>query len=800
MSHTNLPTSSQYYTENLRNLIDERRRFSSENSQNFPSQSPPPLMRPIRGSGGLKQAVGNFDSNGVPLLSPLQYPELQQHNTLYNNQAINSNPEMQQLQKSRFIPQTNSHPELQQQLNSQFNPQSTNSHPELQQQNFRFNQQPAIGSNQEQQQHNFQFNQQQPVNSFIPNQRNSGDWNRQELETNAFINGARQSAAFTSARINPNLKPESGFNLNNSNSGLPRDNMYNTFLNKMDDGNNNPAEARRRVPSFGNSSQSAFGERDEDSDPAKFKADNSFLTKLLRNQLQNPNKNVEVLRADVHHPLHSVYSFEALDLSPELLRGVYAMNFSKPSKIQEMALPLILSDPKVNLIAQSQSGTGKTAAYSLGVLSKLNLNTSNPPSNISAQALILAPTYELALQIGEAVKQIGRYMPGLKVAYAVKKKRAELGYSNTSNPFDMSNTAGGDGLNSNFNKHDVPGYTENLDDYEIVYPRGKLVQAHVVVGTPGSVVDWIRFGMIDAKAISIFVLDEADVMIDQQGHRAASVRIHKYLDKQNCQFLLFSATYEENEVMSFASELVPEPSVVLRLKREEETLDNIAQYYVPCLGSDAAYLNPRDRMNRETIFAAKMNALCLIYSSFPVGQCVVFCESKREAVMIARALVEDCGHGAVALLTSDLTVDQRAAVIRRFKSGEDERVLVATNVLARGIDIESVSLVINFGVPRKFVENPNSETGAPGTNNFGDNSFYATKAKGIPTSDPDYETYLHRIGRTGRFGRNGLSFILIDTDSESSEEYHMVKALENFYKRTITKCDPNNLEGDVEKL
>lgn len=193
--------------------------------------------------------------------------------------------------------------------------------------------------------------------------------------------------------------------------------------------------------------------------------------------LQEPEFSVEVkladLQADPNNPLFSAKSFEELNLSEELLKGIRQMNFRKPSKIQEKALPLLLLNPPTNMIAQSQSGTGKTAAFSLNILSRINLGL------VAPQALVLAPSRELARQILGVITHMGQFIDGLKTLAA------------------------------------IPDPTR----------RGQKYEAHVLVGTPGTVTDMIRRRLIDSRNMKILVLDEADNMLDQQGMGEQCTRV-----------------------------------------------------------------------------------------------------------------------------------------------------------------------------------------------------------------------------------------------------------------------------------
>jgi ATP-dependent RNA helicase DDX19/DBP5 len=214
------------------------------------------------------------------------------------------------------------------------------------------------------------------------------------------------------------------------------------------------------------------------------------------------------------------------------------------------------------------------------------------------------------------------------------------------------------------------------------------LKEHIIIGTPGKVVDWgVTYRFFDLGKISVFVLDEADVMIATQGHQDQSFRIQKLLPR-NCQMMLFSATYEQ-DVMEFAEGIVSNP-VVIRLKREEESLRNIKQYYVMCRNLEDKY-----------------TAIANIYGVVTIGQAMIFCHTRKTASWLTERMSRD-GH-AVALLSGDLTVEQRIAVLDCFRDGK-EKVLITTNVLARGIDVEQVTIVVNFDLPVDMRRNADCET------------------------------------------------------------------------------------------
>ncbi|XP_001965819.3 DEAD-box helicase Dbp80 isoform X2 [Drosophila ananassae] len=438
----------------------------------------------------------------------------------------------------------------------------------------------------------------------------------------------------------------------------------------------------------GLSSKTADGNEGDTADPAE----TSLLIKILGKGLVNTKLSLDIQQKNPNSPLHSVKTFEALHLKPELLKGIYAMGFNTPSKIQETALPTLLADPPQNMIAQSQSGTGKTAAFVLAMLSRVNVNLNHP------QVLCLSPTYELAIQTGEVAARMGQFCPEIKLRFAVRGEEVD---------------------------------------------RNKRISEHILIGTPGKMLDWgLKFRLFDMKKITVFVLDEADVMIATQGHHDQCIRIHKMLSAQ-CQMLFFSATYDK-EVMDFARLIVTEPTII-RLMREEESLDNIKQYYVKCQNEDGKY-----------------NAIQNIYGCISIGQAIIFCHTRRTAAWLAAKMTTDC-H-SVAVLSGDLTVEQRLAVLDRFRSGL-EKVLITTNVLSRGIDIEQVTIVVNFDLPVDVRGNA------------------------------DCETYLHRIGRTGRFGKSGIAINLIDGEKSMA----VCKAIENHFKKEIQILN-TDCADDIEKI
>ncbi|VIO93371.1 DEAD/DEAH box helicase family protein [Brugia malayi] len=418
---------------------------------------------------------------------------------------------------------------------------------------------------------------------------------------------------------------------------------------------------------------------------------NKILHKKLEN-LQNGSLEISQARSDPNSPLYSVTSFQNLRLKDELLKALDKMSFYMPSKIQEAALPLLLVEPPMNLIAQAQSGTGKTATFVLTMLSRV------VPSNKWPQCLCLAPTYELAMQIGQVVKKMSEFLPEIEIRYAVKGEQ-------------MS--------------------------------RGEKIEEQIIIGTPGKMLDWVtKLKVIDPSKIICLVLDEADVMISQQGHQDQSIRLHNELERSGAKYqsLLFSATYDES-VRSFADYIIKD-AVNITLRRDEQTLKNIKQYYVKCA-------------NREEKYEAVMN----LYGGLTIASAIIFCYTRKSAEWLA-ARMSQRGHD-VTVLHGEMTIEDRARTIQQFKDSI-YKVLITTNVCARGIDVSQVSVVINYDPPVTFADNP----------------------------QPDYETYIHRIGRTGRFGKAGIAINLVSDDFSLS----VIQRIGDYFGVAIESLDASDMD------
>ncbi|KAF4654273.1 ATPdependent RNA helicase [Perkinsus chesapeaki] len=409
--------------------------------------------------------------------------------------------------------------------------------------------------------------------------------------------------------------------------------------------------------------------------------------------------------------LESAHRWEDLRMSDELRRGILEKGFVKPSKIQELALPMIQNGR--NMIGQAQNGSGKTATFALGLLSRIDIGLKN------VQALILSPTRELAIQNLDVVEALGKYT----------------------------------GVTTQLVVPSAPGLPRN--------PREGRVTQQVLSGTPGKVLDLITKRMIDTRHVTMFVLDEADTMIQVHNNMGAAVNnIRSVLPKDGLQILLFSATYPEN-VRRFALNLVPHASKI-QVSKQDLTLSTIWQTFI----------------NTGTSFQKKVEILSDLYAAMNVSQSIIFVNSRATAFNLAKTL-RDEGHSVSLICGTQVTGAEQISPEYRDKIMDEFRnkvtkVLIATDVLARGIDVPAVTLVVNFELPIDH---------NPGPNN----------------GKCNYETYLHRIGRTGRFGRRGIAVNLV-----SEAELELVADIENYFPGTtvdeLTADDIDTVEERLKQL
>jgi translation initiation factor 4A len=370
-----------------------------------------------------------------------------------------------------------------------------------------------------------------------------------------------------------------------------------------------------------------------------------------------------------------VSSFDDMELKDDLLRGIYAYGFEKPSSIQQRGIMPILEGH--DTIAQAQSGTGKTATFSISVLQQIELKTNK------TQALILAPTRELAQQIQKVVRALGDFL--------------------------------------DITSHACVGGTLVRDDIRILTSG-----VQVVVGTPGRVFDMINRNVLNLATVRTFVLDEADEMLSR-GFKDQIYDVFQHLPGK-VQVCLFSATMPE-EILEISQRFMRNPVRIL-VKRDELTLEGIKQFYVAVEKEDW-----------------KLETLCDLYETLTITQAIIYCNTRRKVDW----LTEKMGGRdfTVSSMHGDMSGQERELIMKEFRSGSS-RVLITTDLLARGIDVQQVSLVINYDMPG------------------------------------NRENYIHRIGRSGRFGRKGVSINFVTDD-----DVRTMREIEAFYNTQIEEMPMN---------
>lgn len=372
-------------------------------------------------------------------------------------------------------------------------------------------------------------------------------------------------------------------------------------------------------------------------------------------------------------------TFEEMKLREEILQGIYAYGFEAPSAIQRKAIVPFVTGR--DLIAQSQSGTGKTATFVIGMLQQLD------PKNKNLQAVILAPTRELAKQIYKVVKDLNDY-----TKYEVKMVIGGMRRSKYSYDYD--------------------------DEYQIM------------VGTPGRISDMITKKLVDMRHLKVLIMDEADEMLSQ-GFREQMVKILNGIPEES-QVGLFSATIPP-EMIKITKKFMNKPLQIL-VKKSEVTLEGIKQYYVVIDNEDD-----------------KFDCLCELYSTIRITQSIIYVNHKSTVSWLTKNLEER--DFTVSCISGGMTSEERNEIMEKFIKG-DTRILISTDLLSRGIDVQQVSLVLNYDIPY------------------------------------DKETYVHRIGRSGRYGRKGVAINFV-----SHKDYKKFKAIIDHYETTIEE-----LPSDIGSL
>ena len=362
--------------------------------------------------------------------------------------------------------------------------------------------------------------------------------------------------------------------------------------------------------------------------------------------------------------------WDDLNISTNPLRGIYSHGFENPSEIQKKAIYPIIN--KKDVIAQAQSGTGKTGAFSISSLQYIDT------SLIETQVMIIVPTRELVLQIDKVIKGLSEFMDNIYIKTLI----------------------GGTSVSNDIEKLKTP--------------------PHIIIGTPGRTFDMIKRNKINMLSIKLFILDEADEMLTR-GFKEQIHTIFQFLDEK-VQVAIFSATFP-NEVLDLTKKFMNNPEKIT-INKENLSLDGIQQTFI-------ATVNDQE----------KLNWLISLYKQYNGGQSIVFVNDINRVNALYKEMKSN--DFSVGCMHSSLTKDERYKVLQSFMSG-NENILISSNIIARGIDIQQVNLVINFDIPNNV------------------------------------HTYLHRIGRSGRWGRKGNAINFV-----SERDIDNMRKIENHYKITI---------------
>jgi translation initiation factor 4A len=391
--------------------------------------------------------------------------------------------------------------------------------------------------------------------------------------------------------------------------------------------------------------------------------------------------NLNDINNDINNEIKVIHKWDELEIDSSILRGIYACGFENPSPIQSKAIiPIIMNH---DIIAQAQSGTGKTAAFSIGALSKIDLSLN------SNQILIMSPTHELTKQIASVITSLGSMMNGLKIQVLV----------------------GGSSIES---------------DKELLNNN----TPHIIVGCPGRVYDMMRRNYITSNTLKLVILDEADEMLSS-GFKEQIYNIFSFFNN-DIQVALFSATLPSH-IYNITNKFMRNP-VKICVTPDKLTLEGIRQYYL-------AVDNDWD----------KYENLKKLYSFITLSQCIIYCNSVKRVMDLYDAMKED--NFPVSAIHSSMDKIERDTAFTEFRTGK-ARVLISSNVTARGIDIQQVSIVINFDIPK------------------------------------DVHTYIHRIGRSGRWGRKGTGINFI-----TRRDIFKIKEIEQYYNTQIDELPSNNFNN-----
>ena len=371
----------------------------------------------------------------------------------------------------------------------------------------------------------------------------------------------------------------------------------------------------------------------------------------------------------------SLENFDNLGINENVLRGIYSYGFEKPSAIQKKAIPIFLKG--VDIIAQAQSGTGKTGAFVIGSLCNID------SSKKGVQLLIILPTHELVNQVYEVMNEIAKYLQ-----------------------LDIVKLIGGTPI---FNS------VRELEN-----------NPQIVIGSPGRILDMIQRGNFKLHTLKMLILDEADEILSY-GFKETIYNIIIKIPK-NTQICLFSATLPV-EILELTNKFMNQPEQIL-VKNEELTLEGIQQFYIS--------------VNRNEW---KYDIIVDLYDIINISQCIIYINNKSKINELYDRFIKE--QFPVSYISSERSSNERKEILEDFRCGKI-RILLSSDLLSRGIDIQELSLVINFDLPR------------------------------------EKETYIHRIGRSGRYGRKGFAINLIN-----SSEIDSIREIETFYNTQINEMPEN---------
>ena len=375
--------------------------------------------------------------------------------------------------------------------------------------------------------------------------------------------------------------------------------------------------------------------------------------------------------------------FEELNLQPQRFKGIRELGFDETTPIQSQAIPMVMEG--LDVIGQAQTGTGKTAAFGIPLLMKVD------PKNKKTQAIVLCPTRELAIQVAEEIRSLAKYMHGIKI---------------------------------------LPVYGGQDIVKQIRSLKGGT---QIIIGTPGRIMDHLRRKTIKCESVNTIVLDEADEMLNM-GFREDIETVLEYIPEER-QTVLFSATMPK-PILEITKKYQKD-AVTIKVVKKELTVPSIEQYYYDVKRKD------------------KVEVLSRLLDVYGPKLSLVFCNTKRMVDELVHALQ---GRGYFAEgLHGDMKQVQRDRVMNNFRNGRTE-ILVATDVAARGIDVDNVEAVFNFDLPQ------------------------------------DDEYYVHRIGRTGRAGKTGRSFTFV-----KGKEVYKLKDIQRYCKTKILAQKIPSME-DVEQV